>query len=222
MFECVVSSAALATTPFSFWMSYEGNIARLGANGRLIRHQGDAGDTRHVQQQLCNLLEVAYSIHCSGNLLFYQHAPGGSYSKVPFRDAAAVAAAFTRCRSLRLQHIEQQCSALRARIRMLEARQAQQRQHEQQQHLAAGIRKVRYKRGYSRYDGTEEADGSSSNSSGSNSGSDSSGSCSSNSNCDDGCSGHRSDSDDYYKQVARHAGLPRNINDAADWTEDDD
>jgi hypothetical protein len=116
--------------------------------------------------------------------------------------------------------IEQQCSALRERIRVLEARQAQQRQHEQQQHLAAGISRVKYKRGYSRYDGTEETDGGSSSS-----GSDSSGSSccgSSCSNSDDGCSGYRSAPDDYYKEVARYTGLPHSMYDAANWTEDDD
>jgi hypothetical protein len=101
---------------------------------------------------------------------------------------------------------------------MLEAQQAQQWQHEQQQHLAAGISRVKYKRGYSRYDDTEDTDGSSS-SSGSSS-SDSSGSISSSS--DDGCSGYCSDPREYYKEVARDTGLPRNMNDAANWTEDDD
>jgi hypothetical protein len=96
---------------------------------------------------------------------------------------------------------------------------AQQRQHEQPQRPTAGFSK--YKRGYNRYDGTEDTDGGSDNSdsesSDSNSSSsDSSGSSSSNS--DDRCS----DSDTYYKEVARHAGLPRNMNDAAYWTEDDD
>uniref|UniRef100_A0A383W168 Uncharacterized protein n=1 Tax=Tetradesmus obliquus TaxID=3088 RepID=A0A383W168_TETOB len=91
------------------------------------------------------------------------------------------------------------------------------------------------KRGYSRYDGTEETDGSSSSSScsssgsgssGSGTGSDNSGSSSGgnsnrNSNSDGGCSGYHSDPDNYYKEVARYAGLPRSMSDAADCSEDD-
>jgi hypothetical protein len=42
---------------------------------------------------------------------------------------------------------------------MVEAQQAQQRQHEQPQHPTAGFSGTKYKRGYSRYDGTEDTDG---------------------------------------------------------------
>jgi hypothetical protein len=105
---------------------------------------------------------------------------------------------------------------------MIEAQQqAQQRQREQPQHPTAGFSRTKYKRGYSRYDGTEDTDGEDTDGGSGSSGSDSSSSDSSgssSSNSDDRCS----DPDNYYKEVARHAGLPRNMNDAADWTEDDD
>uniref|UniRef100_A0A383WDE1 Uncharacterized protein n=1 Tax=Tetradesmus obliquus TaxID=3088 RepID=A0A383WDE1_TETOB len=230
------AAAAAATWTSSTELSHQGSQQHVQracrADDRVAMEPDLAPSCRAAKRQAELLLRAAaWDVCCSGNLLFYWHVPCSSFSTVPFRDA--VAAAVTRCRSLRLQHIDQQCSELRALIHTLEARRAQQRRHEQQQHIAAGIRRLKNKRGYSRYDGTEETDDGSSSSSYGSSGSDSSGGGSgsdnsgnssggnSNSNSDDGCSGCHSDPDNYFKEVARYAGLPRSMSDAADYSEDD-
>uniref|UniRef100_A0A383VV03 Uncharacterized protein n=1 Tax=Tetradesmus obliquus TaxID=3088 RepID=A0A383VV03_TETOB len=164
------AAAAAATWTSSTELSHQGSQQHAQracrADNRVAMEPDLAPSCRAAKRQAELLLRaVACDVYCSGNLLFYRHAPCSSFSTVPFRDAVAVAAAVTRCRSLRLQHIDQQCSELRALTRILEARRAHQRRHEQQQHIAAGIRRLKNKRGYSRYDGTEETDDGSSSSS---------------------------------------------------------
>ena len=233
--------SSLGAQRFSIEFSHHGAkqqaVRACLADARVAVEPDLAPSARAAKRQAVQQLRaVANEVYCSGHALFYQPTASSRFHSVPFRDAVAVAAALRHCRALRLQQLDQQRTALHVRIRTLSAQQAQQQRQQHHTRMSAGSSGGGGSNG--------DADGTCGSNSGSRSGStdgnsfgsgsssyDGGSSASGSSSDDDGSSdggsssrGHKysSEGDDYYQAVAKYAGLPCDMFEAAGWPEDDD